>query len=65
MNDFQVGDMIEAGDGEDHDTGEILAIGTENAPEWISHEGDKAALVAWSCGIRTWTTTDSLRRCDD
>lgn len=68
MNEFEVGNRVEAGEGEDHDTGEILAIGTDrhDVPAWIRHEGNKAALVAWDGGaVRTWTTTDNLRRCDD
>jgi hypothetical protein len=44
------GDRVEAGEGDDHDTGRVLAV-----------DGDRAE-VGWDSGVRTWTPVSDLRR---
>jgi hypothetical protein len=47
---FSVGDRVEAGEGEDHDTGRVESI-----------EGN-AACVAWDSGVKTPANLSALRQ---
>jgi hypothetical protein len=46
---IEIGSKVEAGQGEDYDTGTVQAL-----------EGDKA-LVAWGTQVKTWTPVTDLR----
>lgn len=47
---LEIGDRVESGGGDDHDTGRIIAI-----------DGDRAE-VAWRTGVRTWQPLAMLSR---
>jgi len=47
--DIEAGDRVEAGDGEDHDTGRVESI-----------DGD-TAFVAWDSGVKTRASVSALR----
>lgn len=46
---IEIGMQVEAGEGEDHDTGRVLEV-----------DGDRA-LIAWGTQVRTWTPIADLQ----
>jgi hypothetical protein len=56
MRDLDIGDRVESGVGEDHDTGRIVAW----LPAGVT--GKCYVLVAWDSGTRTRAVLADLRR---
>jgi hypothetical protein len=48
-SEFEVGDRVEGGEGDDHDTGRVIEI-----------DGDEIT-VAWDSGVRTTQPADLLK----
>ena len=47
-SEFEPGDFVEAGEGEDYDSGIVIEV-------------EIGVLVAWSSGVRCWVPADVLR----
>jgi hypothetical protein len=56
MAKFEIGDRVQGGKGEDHDTGIVIADdGDEAGTLHDPNNRDGNVLVAWDSGVRTWT----------
>ena len=55
---FRTGARVEAGAGEDHDTGTVMDGTLAEMPA----PAPDMAWVAWDSGVRTWTPIADLRR---
>lgn len=55
LNDFWIKEdaRVEAGEGEDHDTGRVVSV-----------DGDMA-IVAWDSGVKTLCLVEDLRKIED
>jgi hypothetical protein len=56
---FPIGARVEAGNGEDYDTGTVIEAVGEDANHSMA-TGD-AVFVAWDSGVRTWAPISELR----
>ena len=61
---FKLGTLVEAGNGEDHDTGQIVeATSPDDANAMASDPNTR--FVAWSSGVSTWAHINDLKELED
>jgi hypothetical protein len=51
---IEIGSKVEAGRGDDYDTGRVFELERQN--------GMRVAWVAWDTGVRTWIPVSMLRK---
>lgn len=57
---IEIGDKVQAGQGDEHDTGRVLAIGFDDTRP--AHPMNRAgcAWIGWDSGVQTWAEVADL-----